>query len=408
VPTFRGDLASLIHPVSVEEFLGSYWGKKPLYVPRENRDHYKALFSSHDVDDILRFSAPVEGWNDKVKMGLKTKKVNQEILFDRDVPGLDYRMIRKSLNAVSLVLNYLQEDSNRVLHMTRLLERDLHGWINGRVNVNAYLSPGKSYLGCHRDTHDELNIQVEGNKRWRVYEPDVRFPYFGMQMESGYDPNAGRLSIYDKEPVMDIVLDQGEFLYIPRGFWHDPVNIAEEPCFGLTIGIKPLCWLDVLTFAARAAACAHEELRYTLPDRLSLDSPAQAAIPDIIRNLCDKMQDRLSMPDIVSEMQRETSGSDSDPEEIRFPSVEEMEGLCSDSELSRPEDVSWMFEQSYGLLKLRVGKKEIGLRNELKTVMDFIRDATVFTPSELPDDLSGNEKVQLCRFLLNSGAVRFA
>ncbi|MBF0524966.1 MAG: cupin-like domain-containing protein [Deltaproteobacteria bacterium] len=408
MPAFEANLASLIHPVSVEEFFSGYWGKKPLYVPRSNRGYYQTLFSTHDIHDILRFSAPLEGWNDKVKMAIKYRMVPQEVLFDRDAPGFNYRMIAKSVNAVSLVLNHIQDDSNRIFHLTKRLGQDLQGRISGQVNVNAYLSPGRSYIGCHRDTHDEFNIQVEGSKRWQVYEPDVRVPYFGMPMDSGLDPKTGRPAIYDKEPIMDIVLNQGEFLYMPRGFWHNPVNSDAESSLGLTIGVHPLCWLDVLILALKAEAAGCENFRETVPVGLALDSPAQAVIPDALLDLYGKMRDRISLPNIVSELPRETSKAGPRPEEIRFPSVEDLENLCFESKLRRLEAESWVVEQSYGFLKLRVGQREIGLRMELKPIMDYICESAMFTPVELPGDLSAEERIRLCRFLLNFGAIIFA
>ena len=61
-------------------------------------------------------------------------------------------------------------------------------------------------------------------------------------------PLRARLSVAAPETEI------GEFMYMPRGFWHDPVNTGDDPSLGLTIGVAPLCWLDTLRFSLRAAA----------------------------------------------------------------------------------------------------------------------------------------------------------
>lgn len=396
-------LAELIHPVGVADFFENSWGRKPLHVPRDDRAHYKGLFSADDLDDILRFSAPVEKWRGKVRMAIKYLEVPEEALFEKETPGFDYRTIRKSAAAVSLIFNYLQQDNNRIYRLARQLEQDLEGRISGRVNVNAYLSPGRSYIGLHRDTHDELNLQVSGNKRWRVYASDVRLPYYQMPLDQRSRPRTGSPSGQGQEPIMEIVLREGEFLYMPRGLWHDPVNTDDGPSLGLTIGVAPLCWLDVLHFSARAAAGRHEELRGTLPQRLGDESEE---IMRHGRRLCHQLPDWSSLPDTVVDARRDAS-DDTRPEEILCPTEAELAGLQADSKLTRPPGAPWTCNQICGLVRLKANNRETGLRSELNDVVEYIRDTPSFQPAELPGDLTSGEKVRLCRFLMNVGAIQF-
>jgi ribosomal protein L16 Arg81 hydroxylase len=408
VEFFNGDLASLLHPISVDEFFRDYWGEKPLHIHRENCDYFKGLYSSMDIDDCLRFAAPAEEWNEKVKMAIKFKMVSSEVLFDQNQPGFDYQMIRKSQRAVSLIMNFIQDHNCRVFQMARILEQNLRGRIKGRVNVNAYLSPGKSYINPHLDSHDELNIQVEGTKCWRVYEPRIPNPYFGMPMDNGFDPEFKTHYLNGRTPCMEVTLQPGDFMYMPRGYWHDPVNADKEPSLGLTIGVHPICWLDTAIASARAAAEKHQDLRHSLPGGLSPDSRSEQMMQKNIHGIFNTMSETVSLSELIAILERDTPSAGLGPADLYLPSLEALDDLGPDSLLSRPggNDI-WKFYQSYGLLRFTVGEREIGLRKELKESLEHIRDNAFFTPADLPGELTPQEKTSFCRFLLNFGALEF-
>ena len=404
---FKRDLASLLHPVPVDEFFGDYWGKKPLHLQRTDRDYYKGLYSSADIDDFLRFAAPVEGWSEKIKMAIKFKMVSSEALFDRNQPGFDYQMIRKSLRAVSLILNFVQDHNNRVLHLARRLEGDLRGRIKGRVNVNAYLSPGNTYISPHVDAHDELNIQIEGNKRWRVYEPRFPDPAFGMPLDNGLEARTKTHYLQGRKPYLDVVLQPGDFMYMPRGFWHDPKNVDQEPSLGLTIGVHPLCCLDMVISAVRAVSEKNRDLRRSIPVGLSLEPRTERIILENIR-LFSGTPESAALAEMITNLRRDFPEAGIDPNDLRFPSADEVGALKPDSLLIRPRDGVWIFREINGFLKLVAGGREIGLRKELAGALEHIRDCPdAFRPSDLPGDLTLQEKTCFCRFLLNFGAAQF-
>jgi Cupin superfamily protein len=51
------DLARLIHPLSVSEFLSEYWEKQPLLLRRNDPDYYSDLLTLEDMDRIISTSA---------------------------------------------------------------------------------------------------------------------------------------------------------------------------------------------------------------------------------------------------------------------------------------------------------------------------------------------------------------
>ncbi len=85
------------------------------------------------------------------------------------------------------------------------------------VQINAYVSPvAAKGLELHFDYHDVFVLQLDGRKRWRVWEPldRTRHPVrVGPRMPM---PTFDELG----EPTLDATLEAGDCLYLPRGFPH--------------------------------------------------------------------------------------------------------------------------------------------------------------------------------------------
>ncbi len=54
-----------------------------------------------------------------------------------------------------------------------------------------------------------LVLQVEGSKRWRLYDAPVGVPYRGERFTPG--------RFAQTEPRAELVLNPGDVLYVPRG-----------------------------------------------------------------------------------------------------------------------------------------------------------------------------------------------
>ena len=73
----------------------------------------------------------------------------------------------------------------------------------------------------HFDDVEVFILQIEGKKRWRLYEPrnkQEELPRFS-------SPNFDQSEI--GEPCLDVVLEAGDLLYLPRG------TIHQVTCFPL-------------------------------------------------------------------------------------------------------------------------------------------------------------------------------
>jgi hypothetical protein len=100
---------------------------------------------------------------------------------------------------------------------------------------NAYYTPaGQMTFPTHWDTDDVFILQLEGRKSWTIFEPTIQDPLEYHKWDK-YSYQLG-------EPVLDVVLEPGDVLYVPRGFSHTVVSHAAYASFHLTYGVSIPTW----------------------------------------------------------------------------------------------------------------------------------------------------------------------
>jgi lysine-specific demethylase 8 len=116
--------------------------------------------------------------------------------------------------------------------MTRVNEQDDDENSSGagcNVVVNAWFGPWSTVSPLHHDPYDNLFSQVIGCKYVRLYpsttDPSMIYPYDGQFLDNtsqvdmdNYDANI--FPLFASLPYLDCVLQPGQILYIPKGWWH--------------------------------------------------------------------------------------------------------------------------------------------------------------------------------------------
>ncbi|WP_424812724.1 cupin domain-containing protein [Roseococcus sp. YIM B11640] len=148
-----------------------------------------------------------------------------------DLPNLLMRFDE----GASLVLAQFHESHPPLADFCRGLERlFLHP-----VQANIYLTPpGAQGFRTHYDTHDVLVMQVEGRKRWRVWDGEP------VERPTRNTPWPGKLKP-EGEPH-EFVMEPGDALYIPRGLMHDAATEHGEPSLHITVGFMEASWAQAL------------------------------------------------------------------------------------------------------------------------------------------------------------------
>ncbi len=113
------------------------------------------------------------------------------------------------------------------------LAKQVAQFAQAQTIVSGYLAFGSdSSYGNHWDTRDVLAVQLIGKKHWSLSAPNFDMPLYMQQAKDM--PHIPRPEKAD----MEVVLEAGDVLYIPRGWWHNPMPMGCET-FHLAIGTFP-------------------------------------------------------------------------------------------------------------------------------------------------------------------------
>ncbi|XP_066532221.1 ribosomal oxygenase 1 [Hoplias malabaricus] len=231
----------LIYPHQAKTFFRDYWEKKPLLIKRQNPEYYQGLFSTAEFDSILR--------NDDVQYGVNldvTSYANDQ-RETHNPPGraLPYTVWDFYENGCSLRMLNPQAFSSTVWNVLSILQEKF----GSMAGSNVYLTPaGTQGFAPHYDDIEAFLMQLEGKKHWRVYNPrsaDETLPVVS-------SPNFKQAEV--GKPIMDIVLEAGDLLYLPRGFIHQGNCLPDAHSMHITISsFQRNSWGDLLLKVMPAA-----------------------------------------------------------------------------------------------------------------------------------------------------------
>jgi hypothetical protein len=355
-----------------------------LYVPRGEPGRFDDLLSLEDVERMVCAGGLRHPAFRLVKAGerLELGDYASDVPW-RPVPFAGTIDVPRALSAfasgATVVLQALHHTHPPLATFCRLLETELRQ----PVQANAYFTPRDSQgLPVHHDTHDVFCLQVAGRKRWLVYEPVLELPL----RDQRYRPELGEPG----EPVLDLVLEPGDTLYMPRGWLHQALT-SDEDSLHLTIGVNVYTWLDALR--AALDECAEElAVRRSVPD----DGVAPA-------ELLEALEARLQ-PDDVARRRRSKLVRTRRPvlegalSELRASDALTAQTLLErrPTVLSELEDGALVFEGK----TLRVPERAAA---ELKAVAE---SEGPFRAQELPGELDAESRLVLLRRLIREGFVR--
>lgn len=184
----------------------------------------------------------------------------KEFIEDRIVVGLRRRRIRPEP-----LLAHLARGSTLLLARLEVRDRiieeicvQLSEFLAQPTIANGYLSTGElPSFGHHWDTHDVIAVQLNGRKAWRVFRPTMLDPIMGQTSRDQLDK-------CPSESFLDVILEEGDALYLPRGWWHCATSVATTS-FHLAVGVHPPLMKDYFAWAFSNFLSEHREFRRSLP-----------------------------------------------------------------------------------------------------------------------------------------------
>jgi hypothetical protein len=249
-------LEKLLEPYPQEEFIASSWGKTFQHVPGRP-GKFSQLLTWEQLNKILhqhrldfpRLRLTQNGQSLPAGAYLRYATGGRRKI---PIPRLQSDKFTQQLReGATLVLDAVDELADSLQELAEGLELFFHE----RIQINAYAGWRTSQgFDLHWDDHDVFILQVTGRKHWKVYGMTRPYP---LAQDSEQAPKPVH------EPLWEQTLEEGDLLYIPRGWWH-VARPLDEPTLHLTVGVHNRTGIDLLRWLSDRMR-ASEIFRADLP-----------------------------------------------------------------------------------------------------------------------------------------------
>ncbi|MBT4880760.1 MAG: hypothetical protein HOI80_03205 [Alphaproteobacteria bacterium] len=250
---FPLDFEKILHPIGIEEFFEVYYDKKPLHIPfqSKNKDEYEVLTSLMTWEKLNQILNMTSVWSStSLQLHLENKPINPSLYCYPAIDRNQQQILQPNSTQIvtfleqgaSLVCNDIDSLLPDLSHIANLLERTF----SSKIQANLYCSwKEKQAFHSHFDTHEVFVFHTVGEKRWLVYDgrevnPISHPTFLKMRNEARAEQKKG-------DVLLDITLKPGDFLYIPRGQYHDALATSEGTVH-ISFGGSPLIGLDLLSY----------------------------------------------------------------------------------------------------------------------------------------------------------------
>ena len=323
-----GTLPWLTHPVPADVWLTQYFERQPVYLSRKNVSYHGALAHAWDsVNGNIGYRArtgkfmparatklgvdvqPFQYWRtpEVAKASTAQEIKAGRAAADKSAPWDPDALLHLHREGFTLQYPAVEghsqkaENKDRISRKKEKTNKNKHGDEEYRVDMplrlrdfasmltktlgayttlNLYVTPPQQQgFKSHFDSHDVYVLQIRGKKRWQVYaEPLVAHPVsdWGEKKLSKARPSLAKRGI-----MIDVVLQPGDAMFIPRGFVHvadcldsnlDSVSVH------ITVAINSVKVADAVFLAAKIGLSrttgsngALRRLKHALRERAASD-----------------------------------------------------------------------------------------------------------------------------------------
>ncbi|KKK05920.1 cupin domain-containing protein [Micromonospora sp. HK10] len=400
--------AALARCVAVEpaKFAADHWGRSPLLsraAELPNPAGFRDLLSPADADELLS------------RRGLRTPflrvaKDGQLVPAARWTGGggagaeigdqvLDEQILALYADGATLVLQGLHRTWPALVDFAR----DLGLALAQPLQVNAYLTPaGSQGFATHYDTHDVFVLQVDGRKHWRIHPPVLPDPLEKQPWGGRADEVAATA---EGRPALDVVLEPGDALYLPRGWLHS-AQAQESSSLHLTVGIRALTRY-ALVEELLALAAEDPRLRAGLPFGLDVADP-DAIEPELTETV-EALRDWLlrADPESLAARLRARAWPAARPAPIRpLAQAAVLAALGPDSRVAVRAGLRWQLAPTGdGTVALRLFDRTITLPGTCEPALRAVLTGDVTRVGDLPGLDDDADRLVLARRLLKEAVL---
>lgn len=213
--------------LSRAEFLSEYYAKNTPVIITEMMDNWPAMskwspqylkenYGNVEVEiQADRNSDP----NYEINCNNLKQTVTMSEYVDRVTeggPSNDYYMVANNRNLEREELKGLMDD-------IEMFPQFLDG-LNTSSRVFFWFGPAGTITPLHHDPVNLMMAHVYGRKRWKIISPQqtpMLYNYVGVFSKVDLEnPDYNKYPLFKNVKIIDVVLEPGEVIFIPVGWWH--------------------------------------------------------------------------------------------------------------------------------------------------------------------------------------------
>jgi ribosomal protein L16 Arg81 hydroxylase len=387
------DLDWILDPFPVVQFTEEIWEKKMLLISRDCPDYFARLPGLDAVEELLVSSSPngsrAIGDERLVRTAPSGEDSERPIKYSKCGRPDIHDIYRAYHEGYTVVVNKVHRRSASVGELCRTLESNLHH----PVGANLYLTPWPSQgFLPHIDTHDVFILQIHGLKEWHIGDAPNDLPL----------PGATTLKFKSLTGFRRVVLKAGDTLYLPRGIPHYAVTV-DSSSLHLTIGVHVFKWLDFVSEAIKLIAHEKIEFREALSPGFLNGAVDQGRIAELTAAISSALADDALTKRVKAEFETRLLNNAMPAGKGHFRSLDSLSDLTSKSLVARVAGMSCrVLTQSDEAVIQFTGNFVSGPLSILHA-LQFIAAHTRFTPSEISDELSERDKIDIVTRLISEG-----
>lgn len=232
-------LECLLGGTNIDEFLKTYWEKKPLLVKRNDLSFYGDIFSLETMKEVIKNNEI--NFESDVNVCRYVNNEKELLNEDRQITLEDVDKLIKEKQA-TFQFHHPQRYVDELWNIVEKLET----YFGSLVGSNVYITPPSSQgLAPHCDDVEIFVLQLEGSKEWKLYKPMV-------ELSRDYTQDLPQESI--GEPILEVTLDAGDLLYFPRGVIHQAKTVGTSHSTHISISTyQQNTWGDFMNHAVTQA-----------------------------------------------------------------------------------------------------------------------------------------------------------
>ena len=244
-------LADLIQPITVDDFINSYWLPCNPYLSAKCSDKLQSALALPELQTVESIASVA---------------CEEVILFCRD----GFRATTPPTHAVecyergdTLYFICLEQSIPELKTLRQGLANDF-GVPDDSIIVEAFAAKSGGIATRHYDWDVNFQVLLQGRKRWKLEKnTNIENPDASIVPNQNWPNEAlAKSNSVDNEftdSAIELVSDAGNVLFLPRAMWHE--TYAETDCLSINFVLRPPMWHDLITQTIREQSHSYAESR---------------------------------------------------------------------------------------------------------------------------------------------------